>query len=92
MRDSFNGVSFTLLTYGISGSGKTHTIFGCEESRRRGSRKGNRGIIYHSIKEIFKLKEEFSLDRGNMMKKKSGPSNTVSDVSVKNFKKSKFNF
>jgi hypothetical protein len=25
---SFDGLSFTLITYGISGSGKTHTTFG----------------------------------------------------------------
>lgn len=81
IKDSFRGVSFSLLTYGISGSGKTHTIFGCEESRKRGSKKGNRGIIYHAIKEIFSLKKEVEMDKGKLMKKKQGPSSTVADIS-----------
>lgn len=73
IKDAFEGTSFTLLTYGISGSGKTHTIFGCENSKYE---KDQSGIIFHSIDEIFKLKKQseksesssFSFDQENQEK------------------------
>lgn len=58
IEDAFDGVSFTILTYGISGSGKTHTIFGCEEFKKSLGQTGQNGIIFHSIDEIFKLKNK----------------------------------
>ena len=38
------------MTYGISGSGKTHTIFG--------SKFKDEGMIFHAIDHIFKLKTQ----------------------------------
>lgn len=49
----FNGLSFTLLTYGISGSGKTHTTFGsCKQD-------GNweDGLLFYTAKKIFKCRD-----------------------------------
>ncbi|EKX47236.1 hypothetical protein GUITHDRAFT_69951 [Guillardia theta CCMP2712] len=50
MKDSvdsvLNGFNATVLAYGQSGAGKTHTMFGTEKS--------DQGIIPRSVKEIFR--------------------------------------
>lgn len=58
IRDCLEGKSFTLLTYGISGSGKSHTIFG---SQREGLKE--RGLLYYFMKSIFEAKAGFEDDR-----------------------------
>ena len=42
------GTSFTVLTYGISGSGKSHTILGNSSKNRP-----ERGIIHNTIRHIY---------------------------------------
>lgn len=46
MRKLADGQSYTLLTYGASGSGKTYTLMGTEESP---------GLIPRSLEYVFKV-------------------------------------
>ena len=58
----FNGTSFTLLTYGISGSGKTFTIFGNDSNPQKFCKeKKSQGIIFYTIDRIFDTKETIEL-------------------------------
>jgi len=66
IKDCFEGVSFTLLTYGISGSGKTFTIFGNDSNRKKIEKKNNsKGIIFFTIDKIFDLKESIEFGLGD---------------------------
>lgn len=51
---SFDGLSFTLITYGISGSGKTHTTFGSKKINGQ----WEDGLFFYTAKKIFKCKEQ----------------------------------
>ena len=62
--------SITFLTYGISGSGKTHTIFG--STRKSGFQE--QGVLGFTVDYIFGLKEE--------AKKMENGSNLGMDISV----------
>jgi hypothetical protein len=59
---SFDGLSFTLITYGISGSGKTHTTFGSEKpafSASSGLVAGGweDGLLFYTAKKVFKCRD-----------------------------------
>lgn len=45
---SLDGLSCSILTYGISGSGKTHTIFGSKVNDS-----WENGVLYHSARHLF---------------------------------------
>ena len=49
----FEGSSFTLLTYGISGSGKSHTIFGSQIENFK-----EKGLLFYFMQGIFERKSE----------------------------------
>ena len=49
----FEGMSFTVIAYGISGSGKTHTIFG---SHKQGT-KYEQGLLLQTIYDLFDIKD-----------------------------------
>ena len=71
VKDCLDGKSFTLLTYGISGSGKTHTIFGFNIDQSTNETKGynsdfsklngksgeDQGLIYLAINQLFNQKK-----------------------------------
>lgn len=48
------GKSFTLLTYGISGSGKSHTIFGSANENIQ-----EEGLLIYFMKSLFEKKQEY---------------------------------
>jgi len=50
----FEGCSFTLLTYGISGSGKSHTIFGSQTDLHQ-----EKGLLCYFMQEIFHKKHHY---------------------------------
>ena len=45
--ESLNGKSTTILAYGQTGNGKTHTIFGNSENMEQ------RGIVYRAVMALF---------------------------------------
>ncbi|CAD8147583.1 unnamed protein product [Paramecium octaurelia] len=45
----FEGFNMTVLCYGMTGSGKTHTMFGNSQDHY--------GIVYQAVKELFQLKK-----------------------------------
>lgn len=49
-----NGFNSTVFAYGATGAGKTHTMLGNEESP---------GIMYQTMKEVFKVLDDFKVDR-----------------------------
>lgn len=52
----FEGKSFTILTYGISGSGKSHTIFGTKTEQFK-----ENGILFHFIEAMMKRKDTWEM-------------------------------
>lgn len=54
VENSFDGVGFSLITYGISGSGKTHTILGSYKTNEE----WEDGMVYMTAKEIFRAKRK----------------------------------
>ena len=52
----FEGMSFTVIAYGISGSGKTHTIFG--STKQEG--KYEKGLLLQTIYDLFDIKNSCS--------------------------------
>lgn len=56
----FQGNSFTLLTYGISGSGKSHTIFGSRTplSQARAGMIGEKGLLSFFLNSLFQKKTQ----------------------------------
>ena len=49
-----NGFNSTVFAYGQTGAGKTHTMLGSEQ---------NPGIMFNTMKEIFKAMKKHSIDR-----------------------------
>lgn len=52
----FDGCSFTLLTYGISGSGKSHTIFGSQTEAC-----SEKGLLFYFMQELFARKKALEM-------------------------------
>ncbi len=52
----FDGCSFTLLTYGISGSGKSHTIFGSQTESC-----SEKGLLFYFMQELFSRKKSLEM-------------------------------
>lgn len=48
LRKVLKGKWLTMMTYGTSGSGKTHTIFGDASGRER-------GLVYYACEQLFKI-------------------------------------
>lgn len=48
----FEGKCFTFLTYGISGSGKSHTIFGSQNDGIQ-----EKGLLFYFMQELFEMKK-----------------------------------
>ena len=72
VNNCFNGKSFTCLTYGISGSGKTHTIFGRsytpknhQRARLARSKGEDKGLIYLAIDQLFHRKAQILAEEPN---------------------------
>jgi Kinesin motor domain len=57
---SFNGLSFTLITYGISGSGKTHTTFGSKKD----DQEWEDGLLFYTAKKVFRCRDEIKKFKG----------------------------
>lgn len=51
-----NGKNVSVISYGQTGAGKTYTIEG---------NKQNPGLVYHSLKELFRIKEELEEEHRN---------------------------
>lgn len=49
-----NGFNSTVFAYGATGAGKTHTMLGNKETP---------GIMYQTMKEVFKALDDFKVDR-----------------------------
>ena len=56
LSDLLQGKSFTMMTYGISGSGKSHTIFGNAQT-------GEHGGLLNCCNELFRQKELLKAER-----------------------------
>ena len=53
-----NGSSFTLLTYGISGSGKSHTIFGSQNEVNN-----EKGLLFFFMQELLEKQKKLFKDQ-----------------------------
>lgn len=58
----FEGCSFTLLTYGISGSGKSHTIFGSQTESC-----SEKGLLFYFMQELFSRKKALEMSHRKLV-------------------------
>jgi len=66
---TLKGYNSTAIAYGITGSGKTHTIFGDIYSE---SKNGEKGVIIHSVEYLF--------DKINVMKSENSSNNSTNYI------------
>lgn len=67
VKNAFEGVGFSMITYGISGSGKTHTIFGSQKS----DGEWEDGMVFMTAKQLFKEKKRKENKEGCIFKVKA---------------------
>ena len=63
VKKCFQGLSFTLLTYGISGSGKTHTTLGSLNREHL----WEDGMLFHTVESLFNHKERAISQAGSQV-------------------------
>lgn len=75
------GQSMTFLTYGISGSGKTHTIFGTNSKQKT---QKERGVIGYTVGHIFEATERLSKSQIELGDLDNDPRVSVSFLEIYN--------